>query len=230
MGGDTKSPVWNLRITMSDRLPKSSIMKKLAAWDIAKLACWETAESQHTHVALVGNPLTPLVRSTVVRYIKSHFMDISGNANYSLSLPKSGQDINGLYRYICKGLGPRWTPDGPEIIENKNSLDIKQYHSEFWSNQEAFKEEVKALASKKQKDGIKEKYKIISELSVQYKGTTMTPKHVLDITGAVIAAYKGNVNDNTLFTCVQAISHECDPQTTQAMAGQRMLRKIFPQY
>lgn len=227
MGGDTKSPVWNLRITMNERRTKSVIMNFLHAWDIAKLACWEKATSEHTHIALVG---VDIVRSTIVRRLKSQLPDISGNADFSLTLPKDGEDVAGLYRYICKGTGPDWNGQGPDIIHNRNSLDTKAYHTDYWTKQEAFKEEVKTLAKKREKNGIKEKTKIISELAIAYKGKTVTPPVILSIVSDVITAYKGNVNDNTLFTAVQAIAWEADPVQTCSQAGQRMLRKIFPQY
>lgn len=226
MGGETKSPVWNLRITKSDSNPKSRIMKCLQQLLEAKLACWEVAASEHCHVALVG---TDLVRSTIIRRLKG-LLDLSGNESYSLTRPKDGQDINGLYRYICKGTGPQWNGQGPDIIENKNLLDIKQYHADYWSAQEAFKEEVKTLAAKKQKDGIKQKFKIISELSLQNTGREATVTNVDDITTQVLAAYKGDVNDNTLFTCVQAIAWTIDPTNTSLQACERMRRKLFANY
>lgn len=225
MGGDTKSPVWNLRITMSERLPKSQIMRILQAWPIAKLACWEKATSEHTHIALVG---VALVRTTIVRYLKLHFGDISGNVDYSLTLPKDGQDVNGLYRYICKGTGPCWNSQGPEIIHNPQPiLDTKQYHADYWSKQEAFKEEVKTLARKREKDGIKQKYQIISELSLKYKDKQCDMKQFDNIVADVVTAYKGNVNDNTLFTATNSIVYAVDPNEAMTQACLRMRRKFY---
>lgn len=241
MGGDDKSAVWNIRVTITPKNPIDRITKFCTSGVLCKnkpdgtgggsghamLACIEEAESLHTHIAYVTNG--PICRSTMKARLDK-YLDLSGNADYSCSLPKDGQDVRGLYKYICKGTGPDYKTQGPNIFHNKAYILIPECHAAYWSAQEAFKEEVKTLAAKRQKDGIKEKYKIISELSLKYKGTEATPPVILNITTDVITAYKGNVNDNTLFTAVQAIAWEADPGQTCSQAGQRMLRKIFPQY
>jgi len=225
MGGDDKCQIWNIRVTVTTKNPTERIVKFCQSYSAVKLSCYETATQPHTHIAYVADK--PICRSTVKAHLIK-YLDISGNADYSLSQPKEEEDLNGLYRYLCKGTGPDWETQKPEIIFNRdNLLDVRKYHEEFWSAQEAFKEKVKTLASKRQKEGIKQKYKIITELSEKYKGRESTVQTIDAITTDVIAAYKGNVNDNTLFTAVQSISHEIDPNTTALQACLRMRKKFF---
>ena len=187
-----------------------------------KLACYETAKSPHCHIAYVADK--PVCRSTVRAQIAK--LGLEGNEQFALTKPKKDQDINGLYRYICKGT----ETEKPAIFFNRDALIIDNYYGEFWARQKAFKEEVKSLAKKRDQEGIKEKYKVIAELSLKHAKREWTVRVADDIVSDIIDLYKGNVNENTLFTAAQAIAFAIDPGEAKKNAALRMRHKLFPQY
>ena len=228
MGGDDKCAVWNIRITFAPTITPAHVVEFCKNYTEPKLACYEVGsekETPHAHIAYVG---VPQCRSTVRDRLKKHFPDLSGNASFSLKKQKDDETIHGLYRYICKGTKQE---EQPAILYNKDELiDVKTYHEQYWTTQEEFKEEVKKLATKRQDEGIKQKYKVIAELSLTYANVKFSVMTADKITADIIRLYKGNVNDNTLFTALQAIAFNIDPEEAQNQACLRMRAKIFPGY
>lgn len=244
MGGDDKSRVWNIRVTVSDKNPLERIQKWLntsvtahaAGTAQVTLACLEQEASQHVHASYECTK--ELCRSTIKQRI-SKFLDLSGNADFAMNRPKEDDDVKGLYRYICKGTGPAWETQAPAIIRNSvlvndsHSLvqhNVQFYHKAFWTAQDEFKKTVREKAAQRDKEGIKQKYKIIAEVSEKNKNKKFTVQLFDQIVADVVEAYKGNVNDNTLFTACSAISYCIDPAATQLQACERMRKKFFFNY
>ena len=147
MGGDDKSPVWNLRITYTEKNNRQAVAKFCEANLAVKLACEETAESLHSHIAIVCEKET--CRSTVLAHVRKH-LDIAGNKSYCLTKQKPGEDLNGIYRYICKGTSPDFEKDGPDIIFNRDFLiNVKEYHKDYWGKQDEHRTTMKQLCDKK---------------------------------------------------------------------------------
>jgi len=229
MGGDDKSPVWNLRITYTEKNNRQAISRFCEANPAVKLACEEQAESLHSHIVIVCEKET--CRSTVLAHVKKH-IDLSGNKTYCLTKQKSGEDINGIYRYICKGTSPDYTIGGPDIIYNKDfMINVKEYHKDYWSKQDEFRATVKQLAEKKARENAKKKATIIIELTEKYKNSTLKDPYLTDtIAEEVLTAYQGNVKEDTLYTAVQAITFQISPETTKLNAIERVRRRLFPAY
>jgi len=222
MPADEKSQHWAIRFTFSDKLSIETVTEFCSKNLSIKLACYETAKQPHCHIAYVADK--PVCRSTVRAQIAK--LGLEGNEQFALTKPKKDQDINGLYRYICKGT----ETEKPAIFFNRDALIVDNYYGEFWARQKSFKEEVKALAKKRDTEDIKQKSKVIAELSLKHAKREWTVQVADDIVSDVVALYKGNCKEDTLFTASQAIAFAIDPEECKKNAALRMRRKLFPQY
>lgn len=232
MGADDKGEVFNIRITVSDKNPQTRIQQFIDKNPVT-LACLEMATCSHIHAAYVV--AKPVCKSTV-RARMAKFLDLSGNEDFSLIPQKEGEQIAGLYRYICKGNGPDWDTQAPVIIKNQlDAINVKMHHTDYWAVQTAFIKETKNLAKQRETEKRKKKTKIVHDIATRHKNSIIEGNHIdmetiESIVTDIITEYKGDVNDNTLFTAMQSVCWSIDPTVTAELAFKRMKAKLLSKY
>jgi len=245
MGGDDKSRFWNVRLTVTTKNPLERIQKwldshtgsiALNARSQVTLACLEKEASQHVHAAYECS--SELCRSTVKLRLDK-FLDLSGNADYSIKSQKLDEVIDGLYRYICKGTGPAWDTQAPVIIRNACLLgacdeapthDVKKYHSEFWSTRVEVGKKMEAIAAKAVADRRKKKKEIIEKLVLKHNTGKIDIPTGQAIVADIINEYKGDINDDGLFRVTQSVCYGLDPEQTALNAYLRMSKKLLEHF
>lgn len=226
MGGDSKSHVWNVRVTLSEINTLEKIQAFCKEHLYVKLACKESADAlvsrDHVHIACVSLD-KQLVRSTVKGHLSKH-LDVQGNEDYSMTTPKE-QPLKGLYSYICKGLSPE---QPPEIIHNMlNIIDVEEHQANYWKIHKELEDKAKANYKKAEMDGRKVKKAVIAKLAEKYQGKASETGTLSDIAKDVVCEYKGDVNDTTLFTALQSVSWHIDKENTEQRAANRMLARLM---
>jgi len=244
MGGDDKSRYWNVRITVSLKNPLERIQKWLSISTTAKmagtaqvtLACVEKEASQHIHAAY---ECTKEVCRSTVKLRMDKMLDLSGNADYSIKSQKPGEEITGLYRYICKGTGPVWATQAPVIIRNSCLIgeshsiiqhNVEKYHADFWSTREEVGKKMEAIAAKAANDRRKKKKELIAALCLKYNNANIDIITGQNIVTDIINEYKGDINDNSLFCTTQAVCYGLDPEQTALNAYGRMAKKLLEHF
>jgi len=236
MGGDSKSHVWNVRVTITERNTLDKILAFCKEHLYVKLACKESADAlvarDHVHIACVSLD-KQLVRSTVKGHLDK-FLDLAGNEDYSMTTPKD-QPLGGLYDYICKGKNEIETENdwsghegAPDIIHNfLNTIDVKQHHHNYWTLNKKLEAETKAEYKKAAKDARRVKQVVITKLVDKYEGQAATVENLDLMVTDILTEYKGDVNDQSLFTILQSISWNIDPEKTNQRAAARMRSRLL---
>jgi len=229
MGGDSKAHWWAVRITISEQNTLEKIQAFCREHMYVKLACKELADDRvprdHTHIACVSLD-KPLVRSTIKAHL-SKFLDLSGNGDYSMRQPEPDETLHKLYNYICKGTSPDYAVGPPIIIHNfLNTIDVIKHHADYWEINAKLQAEAAAFTKKAAKDGRKLKSAVIAKLSDKYKGKGTEQGTLFDIVKDIVKEYKGDVNDQTLFTATQAIAWTIDSDNTETRAASRLLSRL----
>lgn len=230
MGGDSSSHVWHVRVTLSERNTLAKIQAFCKEHLYVKLACKESADEEvardHTHIACVSLEKA-LVRSTVLAHLRKH-LEIKGNEDYSMTAPKPGHTLSGLYDYICKGTDPNFEVGAPQIIHNLfNLINVQQHHENYWLMFAELEAKTKAQYKKAEMDGRKVKKAVIAKLSEKYKEDPATAETLDKIVADILTEYKGDINDQSLFTTLQAVSWTIDGDTTAERAAARMRNRIW---
>jgi len=230
MGGDSSSHVWHVRITLSEKNTLAKIQAFCREHLYVKLACKESADEEvardHTHIACVSLDKA-LVRSTVLAHLRKH-LEIKGNEDYSMTAPKDGQPISGLYAYICKGTDPDYEVGAPEIIHNLFDLvPDGVFHAKYWEVHAEHEKKKRAEYKKAEKDGRRIKKAVIAKLAEKYKENPATAETLDKIVTDILTEYKGDINDQSLFTTLQAVSWTIDGETTAQRAAARMRSRIW---
>jgi len=230
MGGDDKSYCWNIRITVSLKNPLERIQKWLDQSTPATLACLEKEASQHIHVAYESGAIC---RSTVKSRMDK-FLDLSENADFSIKGQNKDEDIKGLYRYICKGTGPVWATQAPQIIRNciagGLTHQVEKYHADFWRTREEVGKKMEAIAAKAANDRRKKKKELIETLVLKHNTSKIDIPTGQAIVADIINEYKGDINDNSLFCITQSVCYGLDPEHTALNAYLRMSKKLLEQF
>ena len=229
MGGDSKSHVWNVRVTLSERNTLEKIQAFCKEHLYVTLACKESADNlvprDHVHIACVSLD-KQLVRSTVKGHLDK-FLQLSGNEDYSMNTP-NGQPLKGLYNYICKGTDPDYEVGPPQIIHNLlNIIDVKSHHADYWKIFQELEAQNKAEYKKAEKDARKIKSAVILKLSEKYIGQVASVENINLMVTDILTEYKGDINDQSLFTALQSISWNIDPTKTASRACERMRSRLL---
>jgi len=233
MGGDSSSHVWHVRVTINEKNTLAKIRAFCKEHLYVKLACKESADEDvsrdHTHIACVSLEKA-LVRSTVLAHLRKH-LELKGNEDYSMTVPKQGAHLNGLYDYICKGTDEDFSIGPPEIIHNLlNLIDVPLHHSNYWQVAKQLEAKKKAEYKKAEMDGRKVKKAVIAKLAEKYKENPATAETLDKIVTDILTEYKGDINDQSLFTTLQAVSWTIDGDTTAQRAAARMRNRIWVKF
>jgi len=232
MPGDDSSDRWFVRVTITETNSIDRVEKFAKNYPAVKLVVAEKASQEHVHVAVV--PEKSCSRNTVMNYLKKHF-DLTDKSGFALTLPKINNDegLPGLYRYMCKGTGPEWETQQPKVVYNLlNLINVKQYHADYWHQQEEVVKAKKTAVRERLAAEQKTKKAVIAELIVKYKdiGKDGTIQVFDQIVMDVYKAYKGDIREDTLHTASNAIYFGVAPDAALLQAVERMRRKTFVHY
>jgi len=162
------------------------------------------------------------------------FLDLSGNADFSIKGQNKDEDIKGLYRYICKGTGPVWATQAPQIIRNciagGLTHQVEKYHQDFWRTREEVGKKMEAIAAKAANDRRKKKKELIEALVLKHNTNKIDIPTGQAIVADIINEYKGDINDDGLFRITQSVCHGLDPEQTALNAYLRMSKKLLDHF
>jgi len=187
----------------------------------ALLASREVGDRVHYHCAI--RLKEPVKRKAFVKMMKSEISEeIKGTTSYkTINWSDYGQNTN-LEQYICKGNGPDYKEEGPDIIINQTLIEDVVHHANYWS----VANERPKIAKEKAKEQNKKGTKCIETVAKKYTGCEDTIQHE-NVIEDVMDYYEGRCQDNQIFPVVQAVMYKVNPRQTKDLAINRLRRKFF---
>jgi len=240
---DDKSDIWHVVLFESDHVTRQKVLEYCQQCEAVTLCANENDKDKRSHFHLAHTYAEPVCRSTVRTRLKKNFPELNGKGQYNMHLPKDGQDLNGLYRYICKGTGEvpdvpdNWdgSPQSscllkagdefilPKIIFNKMwLLHCGIYHKQYYTMQRQFKGETKALAKKIQDEKIKKRNECLAEARLK------TFSNRLEIVDFLYRYMEGKIPIHDLTIMVQQIEYRQDPEHSVNLMYQIVNKKLSP--
>lgn len=211
----------------------------------ALIASRELGDRAHYHIALVLP--SPMTRKVLYTWLKNETgIKLKGTSHFKTVNWEDQGKNNKLEQYICKGpryKGPEFTyefgspeppvlaagdflVDPPEMIINRTLFTPRVLHDGFWVDIVNRKKTSKEKTKEKLKEDNKKGSECIDAIALKYKGCQDTVKLPMVITD-VLAHYKGRIQDNHMFSLVQAIMYRLDPVKTTDLVLNRLHRKFY---
>jgi len=187
----------------------------------ALIASREIGDRVHYHIALVLP--APMTRKAFYKWLKdnSEMPHLKGTTHFkTVNWFDYGKHTD-LEQYICKGMGPCWdNPEHrPEMIVNKTIITSKEYHRAFHARSPA-----KAAVEKNRQEH-KRGNQCIDLIATKYVGCEDVVQLPV-IVKEVMEHYEGRLQDNQLFSLVQAIMFKVNKIKTINLAIVRMVQKF----
>ena len=216
-----KSSIWHLVIFESPDVSRSSVVDYCQKQPAVKLCAREATDENmrpHYHIAHMYDE--PTCRSVVRERLKKFFPGLNGKKDYNLHLPKTEfEDLQGLYRYICKGT--KESP--PDIVYNLGEfIDTAKYREDYYTAQDNFKSSVKTHAEKIQKEKMKKRNECLAEARLR------TFSNRLEIVSFVYSYLEGNIATHDLTIMVQRIEFRQDPDASINLMYNIVNKKLSP--
>jgi len=187
----------------------------------ALVASREVGERAHYHCAIHRPEVEK--RKTFINMMKSQInKDMKGTKHFkTINWNSYGIDTS-LEQYICKGTGPDWKQEGPEMITSGQLITPEMHHRAYWD----INKKIPDIAKEKAKQAKKKGTECIKEIALKYKGCEDTIKHQIVIED-VMDFYEGRCQDNQMFPIIQAIMYKVNARQTKDLAVNRLTRKFF---
>lgn len=211
----------------------------------ALIASRELGDRAHYHIGLVLP--SPMTRKVFYTWLKNEIeIKLKGTAHFkTVNWADYGKNKS-LEQYICKGpcyRGPEFTYEfgspeppvlaagdysvaPPKVIVNRTLLSDRVFHDGFWVDIVNRKKTSKEKTKEKLKEDNKRGSECIDAIALKYKGCEDTVKLPAVITD-VMEHYKGRIQDNHMFSLVQAILYRVNKTQTIDLCINRLHRKFY---